>query len=388
MTRTDLNRMLFVLIAILAPLAWFLRRDVSQPNFVFAPAEMVYSIPYDSFAANPNYTDRKTLQLPVKGTVARGAMFFDYEATEADALRAGEELTSPWSEVGIDADALLSAKDRGRKIFSTFCLPCHGAVGNGDGPVAMHGFPPPPPLSAEKSLKMSDGQMFHVLTFGQKNMPGYAAQVAAADRWKAILHVRAMQETAVRKAEAEQELLASIEVGKKAFERLNCHKCHTTVPGEIPAGPDLRTVSYVYTREQLLDAITKPSKAIAAGFVGQLFLTIDGVVHSGIVINETEDEITLRNAQGNDVVLVVEDIEVRRTLEKSAMPEDLIKDVSDDEVQSLLDYLKSIAVKPVLGAPLPGASVPGTPEAGTPASGGENSDQASDQSDDQDETKP
>ena len=65
----------------------------------------------------------------------------------------------------------------------------------------MHGFPPPPSLSAEKTLKMRDGQMFHVLTFGQKNMPGYASQVSAEDRWKAILHVRSLQEAAVRAAE-------------------------------------------------------------------------------------------------------------------------------------------------------------------------------------------
>jgi len=170
---------------------------------------MVHSIPFDSFASNPNYMDRKTIQLPIQGTVARGASLFDYEATEADALRAGEELSSPWNAAGTDGDELLSAKDRGRKVYSTFCLPCHGAIGAGDGPVAMHGFPPPPPLGAEKSLKMSDGQMFHVLTYGQKNMPPYAAQITAADRWKAILHVRSLQDAAVRRAEAERKAQAT-----------------------------------------------------------------------------------------------------------------------------------------------------------------------------------
>jgi len=247
MSRTVLNRSLLVVLVVLALLASFLRRDVSQPNYLFMP-EMVHSIPYDSFAANPIYADRKTMQLPVEGTVARGATWFDYEATEADALRAGSELTNPWSEVGVDADLLLAAQARGQKVFSTFCLPCHGAVGNGDGPVAMHGFPPPPPLTAEKALKMSDGQIFHVLTFGQKNMPGYAAQVSAADRWTAVLHVRSLQEPVVRKAEEEQKAQASIAVGKKAFERLNCHKCHTMSPDEKSAGPDLRKVSFVYAR--------------------------------------------------------------------------------------------------------------------------------------------
>jgi hypothetical protein len=45
---------------------------------------------------------------------------------------------------------------------------------------------------------MRDGQMFHVLTKGQGNMPSYAVQVAPEDRWKAILHVRTLQKGAVR----------------------------------------------------------------------------------------------------------------------------------------------------------------------------------------------
>jgi len=210
MSRTGLNRMLLVAIAVLVLFAWFLKRDVSLPNYVFMP-EMVDSIPYDSFAVNPNYVDRKTMQIPVEGTVARGATLFDYEATEEDALRAASELSSPWNEGEIDAELLLAAKARGQKVYSTFCLPCHGAVGNGDGPVAMRGFPPPPSLSAEKTLKMSDGQVFHVLTFGQKNMPGYAAQISTEDRWKAILHVRSLQEATVRKAEDVRVAQASID---------------------------------------------------------------------------------------------------------------------------------------------------------------------------------
>lgn len=354
MGRTGLNLTLVAFIAVLVFLAWFLRRDVERPNYVVLP-EMVFSIPYDTYASNPNFPDGKTLQLPVAGTVPRGVMFFDYEATEADAVRAGQELTSPWSESEVDENLLVSAKDRGRKVFSTFCLPCHGAVGNGDGPVTMHGFPPPPSLSAETGIKMSDGQMFHVVTFGQKNMPGYASQIAPIDRWNVILHVRSLQESAVRKAEADAVLQASIEIGRKAFERLNCNKCHTTEPGETAAGPDLRKVSSVYSREQLLEAIIEPSKAIAAGFAGEAFLTLDGIVQSGIVIKETEDEITLRNAEGNDVVLSTDEIDDRQVLEKSAMPDGLVKDVPDAELQSLLDYLKSIAVEPPAGEATPNA---------------------------------
>lgn len=40
---------------------------------------------------------------------------------------------------------------------------------------------------------MADGQLFHIVSAGQANMPGYAAQVLPDDRWRAILHLRALQ---------------------------------------------------------------------------------------------------------------------------------------------------------------------------------------------------
>lgn len=392
MSRTTLNRILFCVIAILVLLAWFLRRDFAKPNYVFTP-EMVFSVPYDSYFGrprassgdtNPNFRDGKTMQLPVEGTVARGTMFFDYEATEADALRAAEELTNPWRELGIDSDLLLAAKDRGRTIYTRFCFPCHGAAGNADGPVAKQGFLGVTPFNSETSLQMKDGQMFHLVTFGQtfikdKRMPAYASQVSADDRWKAILHVRSLQEAAVRKAEADQLAQASILAGEQLFERLNCNKCHTVSADVKPVGPFLGKVAGVYSREQLQEAILHPSKTIAEGFLSQMFLMLDGSTHSGFVTNETEEQITLRNTDGNEIILEVEEIDERKTLEKSPMPDGIIKDLTDDELQSLLDYLKSIATD---------APVKEDASEAQDQEEEEGTDQADDQNTDKDEINP
>ena len=45
-------------------------------------------------------------------------------------------------------------------------------------------------------MKMKDGQLFHVLTYGQNNMPFYASQLSREDRWNVILYVRTMQAAA------------------------------------------------------------------------------------------------------------------------------------------------------------------------------------------------
>jgi len=160
--------------------------DVTRPNYEYLP-EMAHSPAFSAFAANPNFSDGKTLRSPVPGTIPRGELPLAYQATPEDALRAGIELANPFSATDT------KATDRGHVLFTNFCAPCHGDSGAGNGPVAMRGFPPPPSLVAERAVGMKDGQMFHVLSFGQGNMGSYASQISREDRWNVILYVRSMQ---------------------------------------------------------------------------------------------------------------------------------------------------------------------------------------------------
>ena len=193
MPRRALN--LVLLIAFLASLAanWALRWDPSQPNSEFLP-EMVRTPRYNTFAPNPNFADGKTLQTPDPGTIPRGFLPLHYSAGPADALRAGEDLRNPYAL----SDAVV--QQRGAAVFSNFCRVCHGNEGRGDGPVALRGFPAPPSLFAEHAVKMKDGQLFHVITYGQANMPSYAGQLSRDDRWKVIAYIRSLQAKAATKS--------------------------------------------------------------------------------------------------------------------------------------------------------------------------------------------
>ncbi len=193
--RSYVNLALFAAILLTAALTLAMRRDTSQPNFMFLP-EMVYSVAYDAFAPNPVFADGQTLQTPAHGTIARGRTPLHYTAAPEDAVRAGAELKNPFeTPTGERAEQQRQAYlDRGAQVFRSFCIPCHGPSGAGDGPVARRGFPPPPSLTGERAVNMKDGQMFHVLTYGQGNMASYAAQVFPEDRWKVILHIRELQQ--------------------------------------------------------------------------------------------------------------------------------------------------------------------------------------------------
>jgi hypothetical protein len=43
---------------------------------------------------------------------------------------------------------------------------------------------------------MPDGQMFHLLTYGQGNMASYATHLTAEERWYVIGHIRNLQKQA------------------------------------------------------------------------------------------------------------------------------------------------------------------------------------------------
>ncbi|MFQ5627575.1 MAG: c-type cytochrome [bacterium] len=156
-------------------------------NFEFSP-DMARSVAYKAQSPNPFFASGFTQQAPVESTIARGYLPFRYGASVEESIRAGDELKSPF-----DAENPADLK-RGQHLYQTFCQVCHGAGGAGDGPVARRGFPPPPSLLLDNARNMQDGQIFHIITFGFKNMPAYAAQIERADRWHVIAYIRKLQE--------------------------------------------------------------------------------------------------------------------------------------------------------------------------------------------------
>lgn len=188
MNRGRLNLTLLAALGGVLGLALALSPDRRRPNFEFLP-DMAHQPHFRATEMNPYFPDGATLRAPVEGTVARGHLPLAYGASPQEAVRAGEELRSPILEA--DRSAALA---RGEVLWRRFCVPCHGSEGGGDGPVVLRGVPPPPSLHTHKARHMADGQLFHILTFGQGNMPAYASQLTREDRWRVILFVRSLQE--------------------------------------------------------------------------------------------------------------------------------------------------------------------------------------------------
>src|SRR5262249_10938727 len=116
----------FTLLLLLGVSAWAYHHNPDSPGYELLP-DMARSVPYDAFAPTPVTRDGLTYQLPVVGTIARGAPLpFHYAATTQDAERAGRELRNPYPHTR-------EVLARGHAIYTTFCTPCHGPMGAGDG---------------------------------------------------------------------------------------------------------------------------------------------------------------------------------------------------------------------------------------------------------------
>lgn len=150
--------------------------------------EMSRSPAVESYSESRWFEDGMSLQLPPEGTVPRGHLPFEFGASEAEAVRAGEVLRVPLVPIGE------SAATAGKELFETFCTPCHGLEGKADGIIPQRGFPAPPSLLDQHAVGLPDGRLFHILTQGQKNMPSYAFALSQEERWKVIRYVRVLQQ--------------------------------------------------------------------------------------------------------------------------------------------------------------------------------------------------
>lgn len=81
----------------------------------------------------------------------------------------------------------------GRNQYDTFCSPCHGYAGYGDGVVVQRGFPAPPSFHAPRQQALSRARIVEVITSGVGVMYPFAERVPPKDRWAIASYVKALQ---------------------------------------------------------------------------------------------------------------------------------------------------------------------------------------------------
>ena len=173
-------------VAVVAGLGLLTQPDHGVRNYALF-TEMMHGPASASYSAQPLLPGGRTLQPLMAGVVIRGQQPFRFGSSPEEAERAGREWTNPRPR----DDAALA---EGAALFNIYCLPCHDAQGNGQGPATLRGMLRPPSLHAARALELPDGQLFHVITRGQGNMASQASQLSPSERWAVVHWIRALQE--------------------------------------------------------------------------------------------------------------------------------------------------------------------------------------------------
>lgn len=130
----------------------------------------------------------------------------------------------------------------------------------------------------------------------------------------------------------------AIYLDKKRTQCVTCHKLEG-VGGQV--GPDLTKVWQTHTIPKLIESLLEPSKEIKENFATWTVTTKKGQVFNGLKISENKREIVLRDAQGNDIRILGEDVDEQLQSKRSLMPDGLAAQLTLTELVDLIAFLKS-----------------------------------------------
>jgi mono/diheme cytochrome c family protein len=80
----------------------------------------------------------------------------------------------------------------GKKIYTQYCVTCHGSKGKGDGIAAPGLSKPPADHSSDFVQKQTDGALFWIITAGNNPMPTYKTTLTETQRWQVINYIRTL----------------------------------------------------------------------------------------------------------------------------------------------------------------------------------------------------
>jgi len=142
--------------------------------------DMYDAVPYDAYTSNPFFENGLSAQLPVKGTIARGVVVYEYPNTEEGYQMAKDSLHSP---ITVNDKNL----EKGKDLYIIYCAVCHGDTGDGQGILVKNekflGVP------NYKDREISEGSTYHVIMYGRNMMGSHASQLNDKERWQVVQYV-------------------------------------------------------------------------------------------------------------------------------------------------------------------------------------------------------
>lgn len=138
------------------------------------------------------------------------------------------------------------------------------------------------------------------------------------------------------------------EAGAELFlrtEGVACRNCHRLGGAGRSVGPDLDDVGRRLGKAALLESILEPSRKIDPKFQSYLLETVDGKLHTGLLIERSDKEVHLRAADGKEIRVPAADVEALLAQPRSLMPELMHRDMTAQQLADLLAFLSAQQAK-------------------------------------------
>lgn len=147
--------------------------DKAKTNYQFFP-NMYEAVSYETYSEHDVFKGGVEAQVPAKGSIKRGFVPYEIPNTPEGYALAKATLKSPLDPTTINQD---KAKD----LYTVYCAICHGEKGDGKGNLVVKekflGVP------NYKDREITDGSIFHVITYGLNSMGSHANQLSQEERW-------------------------------------------------------------------------------------------------------------------------------------------------------------------------------------------------------------
>jgi mono/diheme cytochrome c family protein len=153
--------------------------DKSKPNYQFFP-NMYESVAYETYSQSSAFKGGKEGLKPAQGSIKRGFEPYEYPNTPAGMALAKANLKSPLDSLSVNAE-------KGTELFNIYCAICHGEKGDGKGNLVKREKFLGVPSYADRDI--TEGSIFHVITYGLNSMGSHANQLSQKERWMVVDHV-------------------------------------------------------------------------------------------------------------------------------------------------------------------------------------------------------
>ncbi|MCW3114322.1 MAG: hypothetical protein JWR18_2718 [Segetibacter sp.] len=167
--------------------------DNSKPARDYMP-DMKDSRAYETYADHSNLSSKGVTynNRPVAGTVSRGEELPYHLPNDSTGYAQSASVNDPLPRLNS------TELEEAERLYLINCAICHGTALDGNGPLYKGGTGPfaakPANLVGDPVIAaLSEGTLYHVMTYGKNLMGSYASQLNRKQRWMVAQYIKSKQ---------------------------------------------------------------------------------------------------------------------------------------------------------------------------------------------------